>query len=145
MHNLLNTTFTARVENVKLARTIGIGFLVDLDLQINFLNEIKTVISEAVTNAIVHGCLSDDTKVVSMNLSYDCENVYIEVIDEGVGIENVAKAMEPLFTTKFEEERAGLGFTIMEVFADKLEVKSELNKGTRVLMVKKYTENNEVY
>lgn len=145
MNNLINTAFSAKVENVKLARTIGVGFLVDLDLQINFLNEVKTVISEAVTNAIVHGCLNDSSKLVTMNLSYDENNVYIEVIDEGVGIENVEKAMEPLFTTKLEEERAGLGFTIMDVFADKLEVNSKLNRGTRVLMVKRYTNQCEIY
>ena len=71
-------------------------------------------------------------------------NIYIEVIDHGVGIEDIDKAREPLFSTKLEEERAGLGFTIMEVFTDKLEVKSKPNEGTKVLMVKKYHEQVEL-
>ncbi len=140
MYNEIKTSFLAKIENVTLARTIGVAFLVNLDLPLNFVNEVKTVISEAVTNAIVHGCLSAENKFVQMNLSYDDVNVYIEIIDDGIGIEDVEKAKEPLFSTKLEEERAGLGFTIMEVFTDKLDVKSSVNKGTKVLMVKKYSE-----
>lgn len=138
MYNEIKTTFSAKIDNVMLARTIGIAFIVELDLKLNFVNEVKTVISEAVTNAIVHGCLSDENKLVQMNLAYDDVNLYIEVIDHGVGIEDVEKAREPLYTTKVDEERAGLGFTIMEVFTDKLEVRSRVNNGTTVNMVKKY-------
>ncbi len=144
MYNEIKTTFLAKVDNVMLARTVGVGFLVSLDLPLNFLNEVKTVISEAVTNAIVHGCFSNEHKHVQLNLSYDAVNIYIEVIDHGVGIEDIDKAREPLFSTKLEEERAGLGFTIMEVFTDKLEVKSKPNEGTKVLMVKKYHEQVEL-
>ena len=140
MYNELKTSFIAKVENVMLARTISIGFLVDLDLQVNFLNEIKTIVSEAVTNAIVHGCLCDDKKMIQMNLSYDDVNIYIDVIDKGVGIEDIEKAKEPLFSTKLEEERAGLGFTIMEVFSDQLLIKSRVNEGTMITMVKRYNE-----
>lgn len=138
MYNEIKTTFCAKIDNVMLARTIGIAFLVELDLKLNFVNEVKTVISEAVTNAIVHGCLCDENKLVQMNLSYDDVNLYIEVIDHGVGIADVEKAREPLYTTKVDEERAGLGFTIMEVFTDNLEVRSRLNSGTTVNMIKKY-------
>lgn len=138
MYNEIKTSFSANINNVMLARTIGIAFIVELDLKLNFVNEVKTVISEAVTNAIVHGCLSDENKLVQMNLAYDDVNLYIEVIDHGVGIEDVEKAREPLYTTKVDEERAGLGFTIMEVFTDKLEVRSRVNNGTTVNMVKKY-------
>lgn len=142
MYNEIKCSFLAKVENVMLARTIGVGFLVELDLKLNFLNEIKTVISEAVTNAIVHGYMSNENDKVQMNLSYDDVNVYIEIIDKGVGIEDVDKAKEPLFSTKLEEERAGLGFTIMDVFTDKLEVRSKLGEGTTVSMIKKYNEQN---
>ena len=76
-----------------------------------------------------------------MNLSYDNYNLYIEVIDYGSGIADVEKAKEPLFTTKLEEERAGLGFTIMEVFSDNLEVMSRVNEGTKVTMIKSYHQN----
>ena len=143
MYNEIKSTFSAKIENVMLARTIGIAFLVEVDLTLNFVNEVKTVISEAITNAIVHGCLSNENKVVQLNMSYDDVNIYIEVIDKGVGIADIEKAREPLFSTKVDEERAGLGFTIMEVFTDKLEVRSRVGDGTKVIMVKKYHgENN---
>lgn len=138
MYNEIKTSFIAKIENVMLARTIGVGFLVNLDLKLNFVNEVKTLISESVTNAIVHGCLNDEKKRVNFNLSYDDVNVYIEVEDFGVGIADIDKAKEPLYSTKVDEERAGLGFTIMEVFSDKLEIKSKINEGTKVLMVKRY-------
>lgn len=138
MYNEIKTSFIAKIENVMLARTIGVGFLVNLDLKLNFVNEVKTIISESVTNAIVHGCLNNEKKYVNFNLSYDDVNVYIEVEDFGVGIADIDKAKEPLYSTKVDEERAGLGFTIMEVFSDKLEIKSKINEGTKVLMVKRY-------
>ena len=127
-YNELKTTFCAKIENVMLARAIGMAFLVDLDLKLNFINEVKTVISEAVTNAIVHGCLCNENKMVQLNLSYDDVNLYIEVVDHGVGIADIEKAKEPLFST-------------MEVFTDKLDVKSRLNDGTRVNMIKQYNES----
>ncbi len=143
MYNEIKTSFLAKIDNIMLARTIGVGFLVNLDLKLNFINEVKTLISEAITNAIVHGCLSDDKKYVYFNLSYDDVNIYIEIEDRGVGIEDIDKAREPLYSTKLEEERAGLGFTIMEVFSDKLEIKSKPNVGTKVIMVKRYNEQME--
>ena len=138
MYNEIKTSFIAKIENVMLARTIGVGFLVNLDLKLNFVNEVKTLISESVTNAIVHGCLSDEKKRINFSLYYDDVNVYIEVEDFGVGIADIDKAKEPLFSTKVDEERAGLGFTIMDVFSDKLEIKSKVNEGTKVIMVKRY-------
>lgn len=141
MYNELKTSFLAKVSNVTIARTITASFLVELDLPLNIINEVKTVISEAVTNAIVHGYHNDESKSVYMNLSYDNYNLYIEVIDYGSGIADVEKAKEPLFTTKLEEERAGLGFTIMEVFSDNLEVMSRVNEGTKVTMIKSYHQN----
>ncbi|MGM9899089.1 MAG: anti-sigma F factor [Bacilli bacterium] len=143
MYNELKTSFLASTDNVLLARTISVGFLIELNLPVNLLNEIKTIVSEAVTNAIVHGYSNDSTKYVDMNLRYDEESIYIEVIDYGIGIEDIEKAKEPLFSTKIDEERAGLGFTIMEVFTDSLQVISKLNEGTKVIMVKKYHEQGE--
>lgn len=140
MYNEMQVKFLSKLENVTLARTLAVGFLVDLNLTLNTMNEIKTVISEAVTNSIVHGYLGQENKIVELKMSYDELSVQIEIIDEGVGIEDIEKAKEPLFSSKFEEERAGLGFTIMEVFTDSLEVKSEVNKGTTVSMIKKYYE-----
>lgn len=143
MYNELKTSFLARNENVLLARTMTVAFLVELNLPISTVNEVKTIVSEAVTNAIVHGYLNDSSKSVEFNLKFDLENIYIEVIDYGIGIKDVEQAKEPLFSTKLDEERAGLGFTIMEVFTDKLEVTSHINEGTKVLMVKKYHEQGE--
>ena len=102
MYNEIKTSFVAKIENVMLARTIGVGFLVNLDLKLNFVNEVKTLISESVTNAIVHGCLSDERKYVNFNLYYDDINVYIEVEDFGVGIIDIDKAKEPLYSTKVD-------------------------------------------
>ena len=145
MYNELKTTFLAKVENVMLARTIGIGFLVDLDLQVNFLNEIKTIISEAVTNAIVHGCLCDEKKSVNLNLSYDDVNVYIEVVDYGVGIEDIERAKLPFFTTRSKDERSGMGFTLMESFMDSLDVKNNPEGGLTVRMQKTIAWGDEGY
>ena len=143
MYNELKVSFLAKTENVMLARTISTAFLVDLNLHLSEINEIKTIVSEAVTNAIVHGYLNDSSKLVTLNLRYDLQNIYIEVIDSGVGIPDIEKAKEPLFSTKIEDERAGLGFTIMEVFTDKMEIVSRVNDGTKVSMVKKYHGNGE--
>lgn len=134
----MKVTFLAKNENVIFSRTVAVGFLVNLNLEIGELNEIKTAISEAVTNAIVHGYEHDETKEVELIMYYDESKITMEIIDYGVGIENVEKAREPLFSSKETEERAGLGFTIMEVFSDKLEVSSIVGKMTKVIMVKTY-------
>lgn len=138
MKNYMKVTFLAKNENVIFSRTVAVGFLVNLNLEIGELNEIKTAISEAVTNAIVHGYEHDETKEVELIMYYDESKITMEIIDYGVGIENVEKAREPLFSSKETEERAGLGFTIMEVFSDKLEVSSIIGKMTKVIMVKTY-------
>ena len=106
----------------------------------NVLNEIKTAISEAVTNAIVHGYKNDATKLVEMDMYIDSEELTIVVKDYGVGIEDVEVAKQPMYSTKESEDRAGLGFTIMEVFTDELVVESKLNEYTIVTMKKRYHE-----
>lgn len=142
MKNEMKTSFLAKSENVIFARTVSVGFLVNLNLEMSFINEIKTVISEAVTNAIVHGYQSNPDEWVDLIMKYDESYIYMEIIDRGIGIEDIEKAKEPLFSTKVDEERAGLGFTIMEVFTDYLEVKSSNSIGTIVMMKKKYYESN---
>lgn len=141
MKNNMKVSFSAQNCNVVFARTVAMGFLVNLKINVSVLNEIKTAISEAVTNAIVHGYLSDAAKHVEMEMYYDAEQIKIIIRDYGVGIEDVEKAKEPLFTTKESEDRAGLGFTIMEVFMDSLKVTSELGKKTEIEMIKKYHES----
>lgn len=140
MYNEMKVSFLSKKENVAFARGIAISFLVGLDLELCVVNEIKTIISEGITNAIVHGYDDDETKFVELKMSYDNFNIYIVIHDSGKGIEDIEKAREPLFSTKIEEERAGLGFTIMEVFSDKLEIKSSVNQGTELSITKKYYE-----
>ena len=84
MDNELRCVFHAKISNIKVARSIGQIFFSEIDSSISFMNEVKTIISEAVTNAIVHGCLCDDAMDVYMNLAYDKNFIYIEVIDKGV-------------------------------------------------------------
>ena len=138
MKNYMKVTFLSKNENFIFSRTVAVGFLVNLNLEISILNEIKTAISEAVTNAIVHGYENDESKEVELVMYYDDNKITMEIIDYGVGIENVEKAREPLFSSRETEERAGLGFTIMEVFSDKLEVSSIVGQMTKVVMVKTY-------
>lgn len=138
MKNELNISFPSKLINVQTSRAILIGFLAELDLPMSVINELKTALSEAVTNAIVHGYNNDESCVVSLYFSYDDFSIKMIVEDEGVGIENIDAAKEPLFSTKFDEERAGLGFTIMEVFTDSLQIDSVLGSGTKVTMIKNY-------
>ena len=136
MKKYVNMKFNAILENVTFARGTVASFLIDEELTINELNEIKTIVSEGITNAIVHGYLEDKTKEVEFIMELEKDKLTITIKDKGVGIENVRKAREPLFSTKLETERAGLGFTIMEIFSDELEVISKLNEGTTVIAKK---------
>lgn len=136
MKKYVNMKFNAILENVTFARGTVASFLIDEELTINELNEIKTIVSEGITNAIVHGYLEDKTKEVEFIMELENDELTITIKDKGVGIENVSRAREPLFSTKLETERAGLGFTIMEIFSDELEVISKLNEGTTVIAKK---------
>lgn len=136
---LLNQTkiaFTSRSVNEGFARAALAAFLVQLDPTVPQLADLKTAVSEAVTNCIVHaypGTIGPVSMTVSL---YEADIVRITVQDRGVGIEDVAKAMEPLFTTGDPEERAGLGFAVMQSFMDKVRVTSRPGHGTRVTMTK---------
>ena len=143
MFNELRCVFNAKVGNIKVARSIGQIFFSEIDCSIAFLNEIKTIISEAVTNAIIHGCGCDEAMDIYMNLSYDNDFITIEVIDKGVGILDIELAKTPMFTTKPDEERSGLGFTIMDVFSDELIIESKLGEGCYVKIIKKINSNKE--
>ena len=139
----MKVAFLAKTENVIFCRTVAVGFLINLNLEVGILNEIKTAISEAVTNAIVHGYKSDESKIVEFIMYYDDNKITMEVIDYGVGIENIEQAKVPLYSSKTTEERAGLGFTIMEVFSDDLLVESVLGQKTKITMVKKYNDSGQ--
>ena len=125
--------------NESVARAVVSSFLVQADPTVEELSDIRTAVSEAVTNAVVHGYRHQSGKIEITVRLLENRVVYIRIKDKGCGIADVQKAMEPLFTTAPEEERSGLGFSVMESFTDKLTVKSTLGKGTVVTMRKKLT------
>jgi len=136
MKNYVEIKFSARLCNVVFARAAAAAFLLEHNLRLNIVNEIKTIISEAVTNAIVHGYEGRAEEMVFMSLSIREDELEITVADSGIGIADIEKAREPLYSTRDFEERAGLGFTIMDIFSDRLEVISGPGKGTTVIAVK---------
>ncbi|MGM9966908.1 MULTISPECIES: anti-sigma F factor [unclassified Rummeliibacillus] len=138
MDNEMTLSFRAISDNEALARIAITSFLSILDPTIEELSEIKTVVSEAVTNAIIHGYDEDPNGIVTVQASRNGREITISILDQGIGIENVTKAMEPLYTTKPMLERSGMGFTIMESFTDQLTVQSELGKGTAVTFKKQF-------
>lgn len=135
MKKFINCEFNADLKNVIVSRGIIASFFMDEDVNINIINEVKTIVSEAVTNAIIHGYKNGEG-IVGLNIDYDNNVLKIEVIDKGVGIENIEEARTPLFSTGSSKERAGLGFTIMDIFSDKLEIFSKVNEGTKVVITK---------
>ena len=123
--------------NESLARTFISSFLMQLNPTVEDISDIKCAVSEAVTNSIVHG-YSGTVGIIKMKASLTDERiVIIDVIDKGCGIENIEKAMEPMFTTNTDGDRSGMGFTVMETFTDKIKVYSKKGHGTRVRLVKK--------
>ena len=136
--NYLSMDFRAISENESLARVVVTGFVSELDPTLEELSDIKTAVSEAVTNAIIHGYAGkfvDPLVHLVCHLQGDVFQVI--VLDYGVGMTDVAKAMQPLYTSKPELERSGMGFSFMEAFMDDLQVESTPGKGTKVTMTKK--------
>jgi stage II sporulation protein AB (anti-sigma F factor) len=124
-------------ENEALARTVAAAFAAQLDPTVEELTEIKTAISEAVSNAIIHGYGDNKEGPVKLELSATESGKLVMVVeDQGIGIEDIKRAREPLFTTGNSEERSGMGFTVMESFMDKVQVESSPGKGTRVTLIK---------
>lgn len=137
--NEMRLEFAAVSDNEAFARMAVSAFIAPLNPTLEELSDVKTAVSEAVTNAIIHGygnrgCVADR---VQMNCELKGSILEVEVIDRGVGMEDVNRAMEPLFTTRPEWERSGMGFAFMEAFMDELEVFSEPEQGTTVRMYKK--------
>lgn len=122
-------------ENEAFARTVVAAYITRLDPTLEELADVKTAVSEAVTNSIIHG-YNGKSGQIEIECVIEDRDVYIEVSDQGVGIADIDKAMEPLYTTKPEWERSGMGFAFMEAFMDELEVFSELGRGTRVKLRK---------
>lgn len=128
--------FDSISENESLARTVVAAFLSRLDPTLEELADVKTAVSEAVTNSIIHGYGRKDGKI-QIHSWIEENTIWIEVKDEGVGIADLDKAMEPMYTTCPELERSGMGFSFMEAFMDELRVDSQVGKGTTIYMKKK--------
>lgn len=134
--NEMKLTMDSRSVNEGFSRVAVAAFIACLDPNIEELTDIKTAVSEAVTNAIVHGYKEKEGKIYITVSLYENNNIRIKVRDRGVGIKDIEKAMEPLFTTA-GSERAGLGFAVMESFMDKVRVSSKPGCGTTVCLEKK--------
>lgn len=134
--NEMKVEFLSKSMNEGFARMTVAGFVSALDPTIEELADIKTAVSEAVTNAIVHAYENDAGKITIKAQMID-RTIIIQVKDNGKGIEDISKAKEPLYTSKPDLERSGMGFTVMESFMDKLTVRSKVGKGTTIIMRKK--------
>ncbi len=138
--NEMKICFRSLPVNEMLARNAVAAFVLYLDPETEDLAEIKTAVSEAVTNCIVHGYEKNSEGIITLEckISYD-RKLYIKVADRGRGIENIEEARRPLFTTGNFEERSGMGFTVMESFMDSIDVASKPGEGTEVSMTKSLT------
>ena len=135
--NRVDVTFDAKSENESLSRVLVAAFVLHEDVTAEQLADMKTAVSEAVTNAIVHAYRDEKEGKVRLTLSrYDDGLVRIVVADRGCGIADVERAREPFFTTDREHERSGMGFSIMETFMQNLRVTSRVGSGTRVVLEK---------
>ena len=135
--NEMETTFLSVAENESFARVVIAAFAVQLSPTVSEIADIKTAVSEAVTNAIVHGYEGSSGMVTLRAAIDDRSTLTVEVKDSGRGIADVPKAMEPFFTTHPEQERSGMGFAVMQTFMDDLQVESAPGKGTTVRMRKR--------
>lgn len=133
---MIRFEFDSRSENEAMARVVIAAYLLREDPTLEEMADIKTAVSEAVTNAIIHG-YEDTIGRIVMEADIKDHCLSVSITDFGKGIEDVEKAMEPLFTTKPDKERVGMGFAFMEAFMDELYVESEVNKGTKVIMKKR--------
>ena len=135
--NKCTIKFKSKMENESFARICTCSFLAPLNPTVDELMEIKTIVSEAVTNAIIHGYDSNPNKIVKLEIAYDVNRcITLIITDKGNGIENVEMAMEPLYTTKLQDERSGMGMTIMQTFSDSFDVITQVKEGTSVVIQK---------
>lgn len=136
MDNYMKLEFAAKSTNEGFARVAVAAFASQLDPTLEEISDIKTALSEAVTNAIIHGYEDISEGIVTIECSLNGVELEITVSDNGKGIEDVKQAMEPLYTSHPEMERSGMGFTVMETFMDSVEVTTRVGEGTNVKMTK---------
>ena len=137
MKKQMNVQIEGTLENQGLARAVAAAYISQMDPTVEEITEFKTAVSEAFSNACIHG-YDNKGGNVHMDFSFVAEDtVMIKISDKGKGIENISLAMEPLFTTDMGQNRSGMGFTVMESFMDRIKVDSKPGEGTSVTMVKK--------
>lgn len=133
--NEMKIVFDSRPENEGLARVAVAAFSTQLNPTLEEVSDLKTAVSEAVTNCIIHA-YEGKVQKIEVRCRMQGRVIWVDVIDKGIGIENISKAMEPMFTTKPEKDRSGMGFTFMEAFMDEVTVESQVGDGTTVHMKK---------
>lgn len=143
-NNEMEIRFDSRSENEGFARVSVASFLTQLNPTVEEVADVKTAVSEAVTNAIIHG-YEQRVETVRIHCSIENQIFTVEISDRGKGIANVEKAMEPMFTTKPEDDRSGMGFSFMEAFMDTVEVESKVGEGTSVKMTKTIGKGSRIW
>ena len=133
--NEMKIVFDSRPENEGLARVAVAAFCTQLNPTLEEVSDLKTAVSEAVTNCIIHA-YEGKVQKIEVRCRMQGRVIWVDVIYKGIGIENISKAMEPMFTTKPEKDRSGMGFTFMEAFMDEVTVESQVGDGTTVHMKK---------
>lgn len=126
----MEITFKSELEAIPNLRGMIASLISNKNQTISFINEVKTIVSEGITNAIIHGYNENNDKDIKLRIKFDDEGLYIEIEDYGIGIENISQAREVLFSTMKSKDRSGLGFTIMELFSNQFDVISEKGVGT---------------
>lgn len=143
--NEMKLAFVSRLENEAFARTCAIAFLMPLNPSVDEVMEIKTMIAEAVVNAMIHGYEGKSDGEIRMRIAYDEQrSIDIHVEDDGCGIADIALAMQPLYTTKEHLERSGMGLTIMSTFADDFHIDSKVGEGCRLTIHKQLHEQTNL-
>ncbi len=141
-NNHMHLFFDAKSVNEGFARMVVMAFMADMNPTLDEMQDVKTAVSEAVTNAIIHG-YNDEDKQVELSCTKEGQKLKIVVEDKGIGIPDIEEAKQPFYTTKPEQERSGMGFAFMEAFMDEMEVFSKVGEGTRVVMVKYIARDSE--
>lgn len=143
MDNFMSLKIEAISRNEAFARSVVGAFCVELNPTLDQINDVKTAVSEAVTNCIVHG-YNKNGGIITINAKIIDNSIHIEIIDNGIGIGDITKARQPFFTTRDDDERSGMGFTVMESFMDELFVENIATGGSKVKMVKNFDMNFNV-
>ncbi|NWL87365.1 MULTISPECIES: anti-sigma F factor [unclassified Paenibacillus] len=143
--NFMTLQFAAKSENESFARVTVAAFVSQLDPTMDEITDLKTVVSEAVTNSIIHGYEENSEGVVTISAWIEEDTITLLIEDKGRGIEDLELAKQPLYTSKPELERSGMGFTIMENFMDEFDVASEVGGGTSIRMKKRIVSKKALY